>query len=125
MTCYDILIWLPLIHTSREMTAYRIVRTPLDIGNNNYITLAPLQERILLVSRSNPGRWIALSAGEFASCRPAGSYRSCANIRTTCPPIDDQLWADSDSDLCAYAIYAGKPQLAVSTCQISVVKDDT
>ena len=36
VTCYDILIWLPLIHTSGEMTAYRIVRTP------NYIT-PPLQ----------------------------------------------------------------------------------
>ena len=122
---YDILVWLPLIHASGYMSAYRIIKTPMDIGNGTFITLAPTQERILLVSRNDPDkRWIALSAGEFAACRPTGSSRICTNIRTTRPPVKDQLWSTRDADLCAYAIYAGLPRLAVTTCDINVVQDN-
>ena len=106
------------------MAAYRIIKTPMHIDDDVYITLAPCQERILLESRKNPDRWIALSASEFAACRPAGNYRTCDNIRTTRPAIKDQLVAQEDSDICAYAIHTGKPQLAVSTCQIGIVQEE-
>ena len=116
---FDILVWLPLIHEAGDMAAYRIIKTPMHINDDNYITLASRQERILLESRQNPDRWIALSAGEFAACRPAGNYHTCDNIRTTRPPM-----AQEDSDICAYAIHTGKPRLAVSACQIDIVQEE-
>ena len=121
---FDILVWLPLIHEAGDMTAYRIIRTPMHINDDSYITLAPRQERIILESRHNPDRWIALSAGEFASCRPTGNYRTCDTIRTTRPPIEDQIMAQENSDICAYAIHTGKPRLAVSACQIDIVQEE-
>ena len=32
------------------------------------------------------------------------------------PPIEDQAWPRQDADTCAYALYARKPQLALTVC---------
>ena len=114
----QVIVWIPFVHKSGQMTAYSVVPAPVPMGPEGYVTLAPDQERIILVSRHGRTElsWITLSATEFAACRPAGTSITCPSMGTLRPPIEDQAWPRKDPDACAYALYARKPQLALTAC---------
>ena len=114
----QVLVWLPYVHKSGRMTAYSVVPAPVPMGDEGHVTLAPDQERIILVSRHGRTElsWTTLSATEFAACRPAGTSITCPSMGTLRPPIDDQAWPRQDADICAYALHARKPQLALTAC---------
>ena len=121
----QVLVWLPFVHKSGRMTAYKIVPVPIPTGHNEYLTLTPDQERIILVSRQGRTElsWTTLSATDFAACRPAGKSLTCPSMGTLRPPIDDQHWPRQDSDTCAYALYSRKTQLALTACARQTVHE--
>ena len=123
----EALVWSPLVHNDGAMVANRIIEAPVQINDSTYVTFMPADERIILVART-PSRdgnpWVALTAAEFADCRPAGRYHTCPHIRTTRPPLRDEYWPHQDADVCAYALYAAKPKLAVSACSVKEMHDD-
>ena len=124
LTRLEALVWSPLVHTSGTMEANRIIEAPFRLEDGTYATLMPEEERILLVATSaarDGTPWVALTATEFAACRPAGRYHTCPTIRTTRPPLEDEIWPHRDSDVCAYALYAAKTKLAVSACAMTRV----
>ena len=114
----QVLVWLPYVHKSGRMTAYSVVPAPVPMGEEGHVTLAPDQDRIILVSRHGRTElsWTTLSATEFAACRPAGTSITCPSMGTLRPPIEDQAWPRQDADVCAYALHARKPQLALTAC---------
>ena len=115
---YHFLIKCPMVHKSSRMTSYSLIPTPVDI-NDGFIIFAPQEERTILIAHATQDgghQWVALSATQLGRCKTAGTYTTCREVGVLRPPLDDQTWPHLDSDVCAYALYSRKPNLAASAC---------
>ena len=110
------------MHEARRMTAFKVVHVPIEVEPNQFITLTPSQERIILVTQGDgAGRsWVT-----WAACRSAGRFHTCLDNRAVQAPMKDQVWPQQDADICTYALYARKPLMAVSACVRQEVVDDS
>ena len=130
LRAFQIVTAIPLVEETSQLALFRHVNVPLQLQDNTFVFLYPRYDRTVAVTmralEPEQRLWTTLSGSELAACRNVRRHFICPELGALRPTLEDSPTADrQDSDVCAYALYAGLTSLALATCARAKVTDDT
>ena len=132
LTAFQVMTAIPLVAETSQLALFRHVNAPLRLEDGTFVFLYPRIDRVIAVSTKaiepDERLWTTLSSSELAACRNVRRHFICPDLGALRPPLEDNGAArlqGHDSDICAYALYAGLTSLALSTCARAKVTEDT
>lgn len=118
---FDILLHVPLAARQTMMTIHRFHPLPIALDDHLHLQFRPGTYTHLSISADRT-IFRAMTQAEFNTCRRVGPHLLCdlGTVARRSPPID-LLPTSKDPELCLFALYTRRFQLATRVCETDVV----
>lgn len=112
---------IPLIPRHGEMTIWRHLPLPIPLNNGLY-AIPRLQKNYIAIS-DDESVFKTLSETDLRLCQALGTFYTCdrQNVVRKAPRSDSRAKYPKDEDLCLFALFSGRYDLAEQTCWLDLV----
>jgi len=117
---FDTLTLLPLFHEDSLLNVYRAHLLPIPLSDGRTISFSPGAYEYLAVDPART-KYKALTMADFKACRQIAQFYICdlgSVVRKV--PADDDDVETCDSEMCLFALYSRRFQLAERCCDTSL-----
>jgi hypothetical protein len=116
---YTLYIHVPLMGPASGMFIYQHAKLPMPLGDGFHALIESRQEYLAINSLGSYFK--AMTAADIANCRRMGDYYVCdrGNVVRQAPSSQSTT-SVKDPEVCLWALFKEKYDIAASTCDISV-----
>lgn len=123
---FAVMVHVPLIDPDSVLTIYAHHALPIPLNDDLYLHLGPMAFSHIAVSQDGK-LFRSMTLAEYNSCRTIGEFHLCDKglVVRKIPLPDSEPPPYKDPQLCLYALYARRFELAIAVCETIIGVKDT